>query len=406
VAVDYGTTANVGGYFDNMQTRFRLDHPEIRVRPVPRNIAAFIDDLSNDFNVTKPVGDLYIGTHANSDGFLLIPMFRGAVDAVGDATDVTDYEVLDQALGPSRPGKIPDSMVGYQRATPPAQDPAPTHSVHIKGCNIGRDRFSPKPNQPIAPFLTKLKQVFGNNVNVTAPKHFHGLLPETSHNGMFEYMSQELIVRTKAVPTKKGFRGFASRNEILAAYKAAHYHYHDGTAIPDGDWDAILVPKDGQDDRNIAQTIPLGKTVESLPAITVPKQFRIEIEEVDWTLPMSSSMPSSDAGRLAKLTASIAADPRFDANHAWPMYERRGFVDFNSYMAGHDWRFKISADKTVLECTGRRFDYTVVLPIVDRTVTPVEKRPIIFNYYPGPGSTESPILTGLVESNNVFFGRA
>src|SRR5436190_5928236 len=138
-------TAAVGGYFDLMQQRFRRDVPPIDVRRVPSHIAGFIDDLFTDSSVTKPVDDLYIGTHADGDGFLFVSLFRGAVDAIGHATDITDYEVLDQALMPARPAKIPDSLVGYHRGTPPAADPAPTHSVHIKGCNIGRDRFSPRP---------------------------------------------------------------------------------------------------------------------------------------------------------------------------------------------------------------------------------------------------------------------
>src|SRR5436190_2078416 len=239
-------TAAVGGYFDLMQQRFRRDVPPIDVRRVPSHIAGFIDDLFTDSSVTKPVDDLYIGTHADGDGFLFVSLFRGAVDAIGHATDITDYEVLDQALMPARPAKIPDSLVGYHRGTPPAADPAPTHSVHIKGCNIGRDRFSPRAGQPVAPFLAKLKEVFGANVNVTAPKHFHGLLPETNHNGIFEYIEQELIVRTKAVrdPPKKGpMRGFANRSQLIDAYKSAHLSYHDGTPIPDADWAATLVPR-------------------------------------------------------------------------------------------------------------------------------------------------------------------
>jgi hypothetical protein len=179
-------TAAVGGYFDSMQQRFRRDVPAIDVRRVPATIAAFIDDMFTDSSVTKPVDDLYIGTHAGGDGFLFVRLFRGAVDVLGDPTEVTDYEVLDQAMGPARPARIIDSMVGYQRATSPAPDPPPTHSVHIKGCNIGRDRFLPATGKPAAPFLVRLKQVFGSNVNITAPKHFHGLLPETNHNGMFE----------------------------------------------------------------------------------------------------------------------------------------------------------------------------------------------------------------------------
>ena len=59
-----------------------------------------------------------------------------------------------------------------------------------------------------------------------------------------------------------------------------------------------------------------------------------------------------------------------------------------------------------LVCVGRRFDYTIVQPIVDRSVTPPANRPLIFNFYPGVGSSDTPILTGLVESDVRFFGRA
>jgi hypothetical protein len=395
-------TAAVGGYFDNMQQRFRQDVPSIGVRRVPSHIAAFIDDLSTDASVQKPVDDLYLGTHAGGDGFLFVRLFRGQVDVLGDPTDVTDYEVLDQAMGPSRPARIPDSLVDYHRGTPPAADPAPTHSVHIKGCNIGRDRFSPRAGQPLAPFLARLKQVFGGNVNVTAPKHFHGLLPETNHNGIFEYMEQELIVRTKAARVGRGpLRGFANRNQLIDAYKAAQLHYHDGTAIPDADW-ATLVPPRMADNRGIAMTIRLGGTIENLPAVTIQKQLRIELEQVHWTITGAASTPGAD--RLALLRSSIAADARFAATHAWPLYERRGFVDFNSYMDGHLWEFTTSGGDLV--ATGSRFDYTVVQPIVDRSVTPVANRPLIYNFYPGVGSSESPILTGIVESDDHFFGRA
>lgn len=395
-------TAAAGLYFDQMQQRFRRDVPPIAVRVMPATIAKFFDDLFTDSSVTQPVDDLYIGTHAGSDGFLFVRLFRGQVDVLGDPTDITDYEVLDQAMGPARPARIMDSLVGYNRATPPAPDPPPTHSVHIKGCNIGRDRFLPAAGKPAAPFLVRLKQVFGSNVNVTAPKHFHGLLPENNHNGIFEYMEQELIVRTKAVLVGGKFRGFASRDELIEAYKAAHLSYHDGTPIPDADW-TTLVPRRMVDDRGISMSIPLGRTIENLPAVPINKQLRIESERVDWTV--AGPVPTDPVARLAKLRASIAADSRFAATHAWPLYERRGFTDVNSYVAGHHWSFTVNGAGELV-CIGRRFDYTIVLPIVDRSVMPPAKRPLIFNFYPGVGSPDAPVLTGLVESDNIFFGRA
>lgn len=401
--MDFGMTASSGGYFDNMQQRFRRDAPAIGVRSVPSNIAAFLDDLDTDSGVTKPVDDLYIGTHASGDGFLFVRLFRGQVDALGDPTDVTDYEVLDQAItSPSRPGRIRDSLVGYIRGTPPAADPPPTHSVHIKGCNIGRTRFIAT-NAPAAPFLVRLQMAFGGNVQVTAPKHFHGLIAEINHNGIFEYMEQEIIVRTKAVRDGRTWRGFANRAALIEAYKQAHLSYYDGTPIPDGDWET-LVPRRIVDNRGIAMTLPLGRTIENISSVTIRKQFRIEIECVDWTVTPGGSPPTDRTAQLALLRASIAADPRFAAIHAWPMYERRGFRDFTSYFDGHDWRFTVSGNDLV--CVGRRVDYTVVQPIVDRSVMPPTPRPLIYNFYPGVGSPDPPVLTGLVESDNHFFGRA
>jgi len=400
--MDYGMTAAADAYFVNMEQRFRRDVPPIDVR-VPATIAKFFDDLFTDAGVTKPVDDLYIATHAGSDGFLFVRLFRGQVDVRGDPTEVTDYEVLDQAMGPSRPGRIIDSLVGYQRGTPPAPDPPPTHSVHIKGCNIGRQRFLPGTGKPPAPFLVHLKQVFGSNVNVTAPKHFHGLLPETNHNGIFEYMEQELIVRTKAMKVGRTFTGFASRDDLIDAYKAAQLSYHDGTPIPDADWNT-LVPRRMVDDRGIRRTIPLGRTIENLKAVPINKQFRIELERVDWTHTPGGTVPTTPSAQLAMLRASIAADSRYATTHPWPIYERRGFTDVNAYVDGHHWSFTVNGGDLV--CVGRRYDYTIVLPIVDRSVTPAAKRPLIFNFYPGVGSPEGPVLTGLVESDNTFFGRS
>jgi hypothetical protein len=216
-------------------------------------------------------------------------------------------------------------------------------------------------------------------------------------------MEQELNVRTKAVKVGRAFRGFASRSDLIQAYRAAHLRYHDGTPIPDADWET-LVPRRMVDDRGIRMSIPLGQTIENLRMVPINKQFRIELERVDWTVRPGGTVPRDPVAQLAMLRASIAADPRFAATHAWPLYERRGFTDVNTYVDGHHWSFSVNGGDLV--CIGRRFDYTIVLPIVDRTVTPPANRPLIFNFYPGVGSTETPVLTGLVESNNTFFGRA
>ena len=191
-------------YFMLMQQRFRLDSPAISVRAVPAHIAAFIDDLFLDSSVTKPVGDLYIGTPAGSAGFVKVRLFRDQLDANGKpAEDFTDYEILDQIKAP----KIYDSLVGYHRVLLRLLTLRRPTASTLRDATSGRDRIFPRPSQPVAPFLAKMKQTFGGNVNITAPKHFHGLFDEVNHQGIFEYMAHEFVVHTKAVKVKNGFKG-------------------------------------------------------------------------------------------------------------------------------------------------------------------------------------------------------
>jgi hypothetical protein len=103
----------------------------------------------------------------------------------------------------------------------------------------------------------------------------------------------------------------------------------------------------------------------------------------------------------------MLADTRFVATHLWPLYERRGYPDIDAYLDGYYWTFpkkpKKNSENLVI---GRAIDYTVEQPIVDRSVANPADRPLIFNFYPGPGSTETAILTVLDEADGKFFGKA
>jgi hypothetical protein len=273
-----------------------------------------------------------------------------------------------------------------------------TDASHVKGCNIGTDRFLGA-RQPPNPFLVHLKEAFGDHVNVTAPKHFHGLLSESAHNGTFEFMCHQLEVRTKTP--------FGSRAGLITACKNANLHYYNGDPIPDGDWETLVpnkIPLAGTSKLPVKMSLPVGQTIANLTSVTITKQFRVHTEEVNWTHDPGAGnpIPTDKPGRIDMLNDSIAADTRFDEDHDWPVWERRRFPKFDDFMDGHDWSFSISQGKLV--CVGRRTTYTVVEPIVDRTKP--APRPLIYNFYPGAGSAQAPILNGLVESDNDFFGRA
>lgn len=387
--MDYGFAPADDAHNANLRAMFtRRPNTTLVHRRRVTTIRDFLARLGADPAVTPPIGDLVVGSHAGSEGFLTIRLSRVQAGA-------TDFEALHASLG-TGPGSvaIPDTLIGH---TP--GDPI-THSFHVKGCNVGADRKDRTRIPPAAPLLVKLKEALGGHVNVTAPKHFHGIVPAPG-TGIFEYMAYEFKIGVQPTVGARGrLVGFADRAAALTAFQGAQFRYIDGTLIPDADWEPLIPGRiDRTDDRSVAA--PLGATVGTRQTITVRRQFRVQRDNVSWPIdfPAASDVPTSRAGRLTALRASIASDGRFDAAHPYPLYERFGFDSFANYFDGYHWTFRVGG--RFLRCTGTRFVYTVLLPIVDRATGNV-----IFNFYPNAGSTITAVTNGLRESDNLFFGRS
>jgi hypothetical protein len=365
-------------------------------------VKEFIEDLVTDAGVTKPVGDLLVGAHGSSEGFMFVAMYPGQVDGDGRPSTHTDFETLEETLAAAaRSIRVPDELVGF--TAPPI-----THTLHFKGCNIGRDRADGG-RTPNAPFLAKFKEALGGHVDVTAPKHFHGLWDLDDGRGLFEYMAYEFVVRTPARKVGKAFEGFPDRNALIAALDAAGYSFADGTAVSLKDWRSV-VPKNIGRSVGFEVTVPLGATLAGLKTLTLAtdksgrkggRELRVEPVRFDWAFVPPGGVPADTAARLAALRADMETEDRFKATHDWPAYERVGCTSLDDFVAGHHWSFSVKDSNLV--CVGRRVDYTVLLPIVDRDVTPQN---LIFNFYPRPGSSDPQITTGLVPTDTTFFGQA
>jgi hypothetical protein len=82
---------------DRMDDRLRMvfagrrPNTSLVFAPKIATVRDFIQHLETSSSVTLPVGDILIGSHANSEGKLFIPMFRepGGVD---------DHRSIDQAV--------------------------------------------------------------------------------------------------------------------------------------------------------------------------------------------------------------------------------------------------------------------------------------------------------------------
>jgi hypothetical protein len=395
--VDYGfvpVTDKVTGWLNEMVAR-RVPKTTMRTAS---EVQGFIKGLNDDLTL-HPAGDLVIGAHANSEGQWYIQLYPNQVNIRGEPTGRAEFENIEQTLettaaGLARRIRIDDSLIGW--TTPP-----PTHFVYLKGCNLGK----------ALPFLTKIKEAFGDHVRVAAPKHFQAVVSHTkkNNNGSFEYMCYEFQVQTAAVPNAKGngFHGFETRTDLVAALDDADYAYLGGITVPTADWEKKWVPKDITKTQSFYMAMPLGQTVAGLKEITLrpdkkkgrkgAREFRVNEIQVKWRFapPASATTP---ADRIAALKTAMLLDARFKPAHVWPMYERAGYASMDDFMAGHHWTFP--ADGAEPLTIGRRIEYTVLLPITDDSGA---KPVLIFNFFPAPGATQAAITTGIETTDLSFY---
>src|SRR5262245_6331310 len=157
--MDFGFAPDGDDHVGNLRSMFerRATTTLINEKNAPgvNTVRQFITHLDGNSKVTKPVGDLLIGAHANNEGQFFIPMFPGQKGH-------TKYETLEESLKDATKSiKIPDALIGFTTGS------QVTHFVHIKGCNLGQ----------AMPFVKKLKEALGGNVKLTVPKLFHGATP-------------------------------------------------------------------------------------------------------------------------------------------------------------------------------------------------------------------------------------
>lgn len=337
-------------------------------------VRQFIQHVSTHHSIPRPIDDLLVGAHANDQGSMFIPMFPGQ-------RGPTKFETLERTINDAaRSIEIPDATIGHAPGDPI------THFFHIKGCSIGQAR----------PFLVKLKEALGDNVNVTAPKHFH-ILYYNSRLGVFEGMGYEYTIIRRDP--------FQNRADVVAAFQAnPNFVPYDGSAVPAAEWDDWL-PRRIR--RNHLRTrkklkrrirvnlgLPLGRrnTIPyDIEFRSYPNRFRYTVEYDN-----RAQVPRTRADQEQDLEDTLNDDPTFDAGHDFPEYERWGYSDIDDFIQGYTWRF--NRNGKYLVCIGRRYEYTLVPPIMD-----LNTGNFIYNFYPNQGSPHPARLNGLVVNNADFF---
>ena len=307
-----------------------------------------------------------IAAHANSEGWIFIAMH-------GAQKGPTNYETLEDTIATaSHSIAIDDSVIGYT-----AGDPI-THSVHFKGCNIGKAQ----------PFLEKFREGLGDHVMVTAPLHFHGIWEQKAY-GSWEYMAYEFVLRRKS--------DFAKRADLITAFDAEGFTYIDGSAVPTADW-GKWVPKKINKTVKTSVTGKLGVTIGKRKTIDAEQQFRVNRSPFTWTLtyPNAGSVPTTKAARQTAFETAVNADPTFDPGHAYPQYVRLGYTSVADFIAGYTWTH--TQVKNKLFTKGTRVEYTILAPIVDMTTGN-----LVFNFH--PSSAAYTAISQLAETDGLYFAQ-
>jgi hypothetical protein len=362
--VDYGFAPGSTAQDKRARNLFaRRANTTLVARKSLATVRGYADFLLTPGTVTRPIDDALIGAHANSEGWIFIPMFARQKGG-------TNFETLEETLAdPAKSIAIDDAVIGYA-----AGDPI-MHSLHFKGCNIGK---APE-------FLTKFREALGDHVMVTAPKHFHGLYDHTAY-GTFEYMAYEFQVRNN--------KNFPNRAAILAAFDGGGFTYLDGTAVPTADW-AGWVPKKVNKTVKTPLSSALGVAIGKRKTIGTEREYRVAPLKFTWSIKYSGGAPpTTKAARQADFEASVAGDAGFQPTHVYPWYQRLGYADIAEFFAGYTWTH--STSKTTLFTTGTRVEYTVVLPITDAAGN------LVFNFHPISTTPYVPV-TNLSETDSDYF---
>lgn len=174
---------------------FRAHRPRATFVTDKRSLATVLDHIAGE--ITDPIGNLYLVSHANEDGTLSFGLDGDDKDKKLNVTE------LRKALHPAS-GASALTRVGKQ---------IDAHTVvRIKGCDIGRTKE----------MLELLDEAFGGAGTVTAPTHeqVYGTDPELAQRADAAFRSEVEAKYPEPPPVDKTLKGKALKDAKAARTKA------------------------------------------------------------------------------------------------------------------------------------------------------------------------------------------
>jgi hypothetical protein len=342
----------------------------LKLRPnttmVERANATTVEDLitylNNDTSVSRPIGNILIGSHAADKGWITIPFTGTPINGIVHSR--TEYSTLEFAdtnsIARIKPATVQTSAI-----------------IHIKGCVIGQAK----------PFVDKLKKVFGGQVTIHAPLFFESLI-YLDKAGYVESFAYDFSITS--------LTALKTRNDIISAFKRRNpkFKFLDGTDVPDEMWKKWLPDKTPLQQGftpskfkvKLVPPIKLNATQE-MGALNTTNAMgfthRVDTEnfsDKNWTGTLPAQ--TDTAGKIALLKPLMAADPLYDISKTnFPVYMKWESKNVDDFLAGFNWELSAVTPKG-LNATGTRFFVRILVPICE----PSSSTNLRYNFYPETGA--------------------
>lgn len=385
--------------------------------PGVESVGGLVTFVNLDPSVPPIIGNLYVGSHANSQGGLAMQMAVGQTPEK-KGTYLSDYETIEDTMdGTIAPIDIDDTKIG----------PDPTsHFFHFKGCNLGR----------AVPLLQKWKQALGGKVKLTAPKYNHGLVVDAGNRGLWEYLQYEFEVTS---PTP-----IVSRDVLIQVFQTEKFTFLEtaaagggllpGAPVPDDNWQGwlpttltmqtardpvtrkpIIDPVTKKPQKVIAtpQSAPQWRSFDVKPlalprtTVTISEQFKADVQPFPRPILYApgQTIPTTHDAQMEDLKSNLLADEvntklgrpsrfRKADQHPFPVYVRWGhYSGVDEFLDAFTWRFTHKAGSRTLLARGTRYRYTVLIGVTAPNPGPITTQSgLLTNFHPFDGTFTPPDL--------------
>ena len=359
--MDYVFIKSEGDFEDNLKNYFftynMFGEVKVEIKSEPIHFAAFLGDLGME-EIPKPIGRIYIASHANRLGTLSIDL---DTDLTNRKVSRPGYTFFDDIVLSIKDGSllIPKSFV--QRADGSVQTP---FTIEIVGCNYGKARI----------VVDKLREAFGKQVSVevVAPLHFV-VCGERTYGSFLYYVYEFFVLSEKVLKTKE---------ELVAKFVESKFEgkeisFHDGSIVSESYWQSII-PDDkfwGVTSKNIESgsysnynAIHSGGPLTYTMTNKINRKSQVKYKsKLDFNKRVkkfkitNKTVPVGLNAELVLIRNYLKTKKSYMSK--WPVYKYYGFDSLEGFIIGITWTFtQVGND---IEVKGVFYEYRIKTPVVN-----------------------------------------